>query len=79
MNLKANLARVASGISVASLLTFLSMSSAHAALPVAVTDALTSFKTDATDLITAGWPVLVAVFGGMVLMKLFKKVGNKAT
>lgn len=53
--------------------------SAHAALPTAVDTAFTDFQANATALIDKGWPLLIAVFGGMVLMKLFKKVGNKAT
>lgn len=53
--------------------------SAHAALPTAVDTAFTDFQANATALLDKGWPLLIAVFGGMVLMKLFKKVGNKAT
>lgn len=53
--------------------------SAHAALPAAVDTAFTDFQANAVALIDKGWPLLIAVFGGMVLMKLFKKVGNKAT
>lgn len=53
--------------------------SAHAALPAAVDTAFTDFQANATALLDKGWPLLIAVFGGMVLMKLFKKVGSKAT
>jgi hypothetical protein len=52
---------------------------AYAALPTAVDTAFTDFQSNAVALIDKGWPLLIAVFGGMVLMKLFKKVGNKAT
>lgn len=52
---------------------------AHAALPTAVDTAITEFKTDASSLIDKGWPLLIAIFGGMLMMKLFKKVANKAT
>lgn len=79
MTLKTALGRVASVVSAAAGVSLLATSSAHAALPTAVTDAITAFQGDATALINAGWPLLVAVFGGMILMKLFKKVGNKAT
>lgn len=79
MTLKVKLGRVGSAMSAAAVLSLLGTSSAHAALPTAVTDAITAFQADATSLINAGWPLLVAVFGGMILMKLFKKVGNKAT
>lgn len=54
-------------------------SASHAALPVYITDAFTDMKTNATDLIAEAWPVLILVFGGLVLMKLFKKFGNRAT
>lgn len=59
--------------------TALAASSAHAALPAAVDTAFTEFQANATALIDKGWPLLIAVFGAFVLMKLFKKVGNKAT
>lgn len=54
-------------------------SASHAALPVYITDAFAEMKTNATDLIAEAWPVLILVFGGLVLMKLFKKFGNRAT
>lgn len=52
---------------------------ANAALPTALTDALTSIQTDGTALITAGWPVFVAITGGLILIKLGKKVIGKVT
>lgn len=55
------------------------VSSAMAELPPEATAAFTSVKTDATDMIAAGWPLLVAVTVGFVLMKLFKRGVNKAT
>lgn len=54
-------------------------SSAQAALPTAVDTAITGFQSDATSLIDKGWPLMIAVFGGLLIMKLFKKVANKAT
>lgn len=59
--------------------TILAASTAQAALPTAVDTAFTDFQANATALLDKGWPLLIAVFGGMVLMKLFKKVGSKAT
>lgn len=64
---------------VAATLAMGAFASAHAALPTAVDTAFTDFQANATALLDKGWPLLIAVFGGMVLMKLFKKVGNKAT
>lgn len=52
---------------------------ANAALPTVVGTSITAIQTDALSLIDLGWPLLVAVFGGLLFMKLFKKVGNKAT
>lgn len=52
---------------------------AHAALPVAATDAITAIQTDGTAMIDAGWPVAVAIFGGLIIVKLFKKVLTRVT
>lgn len=56
--------------------TFLAVS-AHAALPAEVDTAFTTLSTDATELFSKAWPVITLVFGGMLLIKLFKRVGNK--
>ncbi len=48
-------------------------------LPTYVTEAFTTMTSQAEALMGQAWPVLVLVFGGAVLMKLFKKFGNKAT
>jgi hypothetical protein len=56
-----------------------STSQAFAAVPVEATDALTAVQTDGGSLISAGWPVLAAITGALVLMGLFKKVVGKAT
>ncbi len=52
---------------------------ANAALPTAATDAITAIQTDGTAMIEAGWPVAVAIFGGLIIIKLFKKVLTKVT
>lgn len=52
---------------------------AHAALPTAVTGAFTTVETDVGSMIEAGWPVLVSITVGFVLMTVFKKVVSKAT
>ena len=52
---------------------------ANAALPTAASDAITAVQTDGAAMITAGWPVAVAIVGGLVLIKLFKKVVGKVT
>lgn len=53
--------------------------SAMADLPTEVTAAFTSLSSDGAAMIAAGWPVLVVIFGGLILMKIFKKVGSRAT
>ncbi len=52
---------------------------ANAALPTAATDAITAIQTDGTAMVEAGWPVVVAILGGLILIKLFKKVISKVT
>ncbi len=51
----------------------------QAALPTEATAAFTSLGTDATDMIAAGWPIVVIVVGGLLVIKLFKKVMSKST
>jgi hypothetical protein len=53
--------------------------SAAAELPPAATAAMGSLETDAGSMLDAGWPIAVAVVGGLLLLKLFKKVTGKAT
>jgi len=65
------------GAIVAGLLAF--TASAHAELPTAVTGAFTTVQADAGDMLDAGWPLLVAITVGFVLMKLFRKVVSKAS
>ncbi len=51
--------------------------SAHAALPAVVGTTLTEIQTDALALIDLLWPVVLAVMGAFVLIKLAKRGGNK--
>lgn len=52
---------------------------AHAELPTEVTAAFTTMNSHVSDLSTPAWALLVAVTGGFVLMKLFKKFVNRAS
>ena len=52
---------------------------ASATVPTAATDAITAVQTDGTALIDAGWPVAAALVGGLILIKLFKKVMSKVS
>ena len=51
--------------------------SAHAALPAVVGTTLTEIQTDALALIDLLWPVILAVMGAFILIKLVKRGGNK--
>ena len=53
------------------------MSSAFAAVPAVVGTTLTSVQTDGLAIIDLVWPVVIAIFGGLLLIKLFKKAASK--
>lgn len=53
--------------------------SASAALPTEATAAFTAIEADGGSLISAGWPLVVTITGGLILIKLFKKVIGKVT
>ena len=57
----------------------LGASTANAALPVEATTAITGVQTDGLAMIAAGWPVVAAIVGGLILIKLFKKVMGKVS
>lgn len=59
----------------ATLLTAGSM--AHAALPASVGTSLTAVQTDATSIFDLVFPVVASIFGLVVVIKLFKRFGNK--
>jgi hypothetical protein len=50
-----------------------------AAVPAALTTAMSEITTDATSVVDAGWPIFLAIVGGLVLMGVAKKVIGKAT
>lgn len=51
---------------------------AHAALPEGASTAFTTIQTDGLALIDLAWPVAVAITGGFILLKLFKRAANRA-
>lgn len=51
---------------------------ANAALPTEATDMFTSITTDATSAINAGWPLMLAITGGLIVMGIVKKVLGRA-
>ena len=52
---------------------------ASAAIPTEATTAITGIQTDGEAMIAAGWPVVAALVGGFILIKLFKKVMGKVS
>lgn len=52
---------------------------ADATLPAAATTALSDVSDQAGLMLAAGWPILGAIVGGLVVMKVFKKVVSRAT
>ena len=48
-----------------------------AAIPAVVGTTLTEIQTDALALIDLIWPVVLAIMGGFILIKLAKRGGNK--
>jgi predicted permease len=53
------------------------VSSAFAALPAIVGTTLTQVQEDGLSLADLVWPVLLALLGATILMKLSKRFGNK--
>lgn len=51
--------------------------SAHAALPEAVGTTVTAIQSDASALFALVFPVVGVVLGLMIVIKLFKRFGNK--
>lgn len=59
-------------------LGILATASAHAALPPEAAAAFVSIQDNVTDVLAVVWPIVVAMTGGFILIKLFKKGANKA-
>lgn len=51
---------------------------AHAALPAIVGTSIGTIQTDALAAIDLVWPLVMAILGGMVILKIVKRVVNKA-
>lgn len=52
-------------------------SAANAALPAAIATELTAVQTDGLALADLVWPVVITLFGALVLFKLFKRFGSQ--
>lgn len=48
-----------------------------AAIPASMTTAITTISTDSSSLIDSVVPIVASIFGALLLIKLFKRVGNK--
>jgi hypothetical protein len=66
------------GLTVGALLSIFA-GSALADVPAAASTAITAIQTDGLAIADLAWPVLGAILGVSILMKLFKKFMNKAT
>lgn len=53
------------------------LSAAHAKLPDVIGTEFTNVQADGLALADLVWPVLMAIFGALLLMKLGKRFGNK--
>lgn len=51
----------------------------HAAIPAEATTAFDGLEADGVAMIGKGWAVAGAVVGGLLLIKLFKKVASRST
>lgn len=51
---------------------------AVAALPAGIATGITALETDALALIDLIWPFVIAMAGGMLIIKIFKRVITKA-
>lgn len=53
------------------------IASAHAALPAAIAAEFAKVEADGLALADLVWPILLALFGAVLLMKLAKRFGSK--
>lgn len=58
-------------------LAFGAVTASVAAIPAIVGTTLTSVQTDGLAMIDLVWPVVVTIFGGILLITLFKRAGGK--
>lgn len=71
MNLRNKLVAVSATIGAAMATT------ANAALPTGIDTSLAAVQTDALAMADLVWPVVIALFGSVVLFKLFKRYASK--
>ena len=64
-------------ISAGSAVVIAGIASAHAALPAAIATEFEKVQADGLALADLVWPILLALFGAVLLMKLAKRFGSK--
>jgi len=64
-------------LAVGSAVVISGIASAHAALPAAIATEFEKVQTDGLALADLVWPILLALFGAVLLMKLAKRFGSK--
>lgn len=79
MQIREKVSAMADKAAMGALLVGATLASAQAALPTEVEAAFTAVETDGTAMIAKGWPVVTAIVGGLILIKLFKKVANRSS
>lgn len=62
---------------VAGVLAALGASSAHAALPAVVGTEIATMQTDALAAIDLVWPLIMAIIGGFMVIKIVKRASGK--
>jgi len=76
-NLKNLKQKAAVNVAAATALLLSTMVAAHAEIDAAVGTAFTAVKADATSLMTLVTPIVIAILGMFITLKLIKKFGNK--
>jgi putative Mn2+ efflux pump MntP len=65
----------------AKILTFSALlvasASSFAALPVGISAEMDAIQADGDALVVLVWPVVIALFGSLLMFKLFKRFGSK--
>lgn len=79
MEIREKVSAMADKVAAGAVLVGAMVANAQAALPTEVDAAFTAVQTDGLAMIAKGWPVVTAIVGGMILIKLFKKVANRST
>jgi hypothetical protein len=75
--MKKQFGKVLSAVGAAAAVSMVAVSNANAAIDAGVSTAFTALQTDATSLSAIVVPIVVAVLGLGIVIKLIKRFGNK--